>query len=99
MGNEEHGSTVERFLEYANLWNNGKVEIKSPSYVLEHENVAIVMASPDFGRDFNDSGIAWMVTQIEASIQNRSCWWFMEPRWGSIQRGQTRGSSTQALPM
>lgn len=66
MGNEEHGSTVERFLEYANLWNNGKVEIKSPSYVLEHENVAIVMASPDFGRDFNDSGIAWMVTQIEA---------------------------------
>ncbi|WP_417503060.1 metallophosphoesterase family protein [Marinobacter sp.] len=66
MGNEEHGSTVERFLEYANLWNNGKVEIKSPSYVLEHENVAIVMASPDFGRDFNDSGIAWMVTQIKA---------------------------------
>lgn len=66
MGNEEHGSTVDRFLQFANRWNNGKVEITSPRYVLEQENVAIVMASPDFGRDFNDSGIAWMLNQIRA---------------------------------
>ncbi|MFC4260957.1 metallophosphoesterase family protein [Marinobacter lacisalsi] len=66
MGNEEHGSTVDRFLQYATRWNNGKIEVTAPSYVLEQENVAIVMASPDFGRDFNDSGITWMLEQIEA---------------------------------
>lgn len=67
MGNEEHGSTVDRFLQYANYWNDGKADITSPSYVLEQENFVIVMASPDFGRDFNDSGIAWILQQIEAA--------------------------------
>ena len=65
MGNEEHGSTVERYLKYANLWNDGKISIEKPSYVLERDSVALVFASPDFGRDFGDEGIAWMKEQIE----------------------------------
>lgn len=65
MGNEEHGSTVERFLEFANRWNDDKVAITSASYVQEFERVVLVHASPDFGRDFNDDGIAWMKQQIE----------------------------------
>lgn len=66
MGNEEHGSTVERFLDYANRWNHGQVEITSPSYVQEYDALAIVYASPDFGRDFDDSGIRWMLQQIKS---------------------------------
>ncbi|WP_397471714.1 metallophosphoesterase family protein [Rheinheimera sp.] len=64
MGNEEHGSTVERFMQFANTWNKGNVTLTSPSYVLEFEDVALVFASPDHGRDFNDSGIAWIMQQI-----------------------------------
>lgn len=64
MGNEEHGSTVERFLHFANLWNNGKTTISSPRYSLEFEQFALVLASPDFGRDFNDDGIAWLKQEI-----------------------------------
>ncbi|WP_019675039.1 metallophosphoesterase family protein [Arsukibacterium perlucidum] len=64
MGNEEHGSTVERFLEYANKWNQDKISIDAASYVLEFDTVALVLASPDRGRDFNDSGIDWMQQQI-----------------------------------
>jgi Icc protein len=65
MGNEEHGSTVERFMQYANSWNNGKITLDSPSYVLEFDTVALVFASPDHGRDFNDSGINWMLKQLK----------------------------------
>ena len=65
MGNEEHGSTVERFMQYANSWNAGKITLDSPSYVLEFDTVALVFASPDHGRDFNDSGIAWMLNQLK----------------------------------
>ena len=64
MGNEEHGSTVERFMQYANSWNAGKIMLDAPSYVLEFDTVALVFASPDHGRDFNDSGIAWMLSQL-----------------------------------
>jgi len=64
MGNEEHGSSVDRYLEFVNRWGREKAVIKEPSYVLEHGTVALVFASPDFGRDFNDQGIDWMVTQI-----------------------------------
>ena len=64
MGNEEHGDTVERYLHYANRWGQEKPKIKQPSYVLERDPVALVFASPDFGRDFNDQGIAWMLSQI-----------------------------------
>ncbi|MBZ9612893.1 metallophosphoesterase family protein [Rheinheimera maricola] len=65
MGNEEHGSTVERFMQYANSWNNGKITLDSPSYVLEFDTVALVLASPDHGRDFNDNGISWMLNQLK----------------------------------
>ena len=65
MGNEEHDSTVERFLEYANRWNQGKGAIKSHRYVIEHDSVALIFASPDHGRDFDDSGIAWLGQQIK----------------------------------
>lgn len=65
MGNEEHGSTVERFLEYANRWNNGKAMINSPRYIQEYDSVALVYASPDFGRDFNDDGVAWIQQEIQ----------------------------------
>ena len=65
MGNEEHGSTVERYMHYAQRWNEGKVEIEGPSYVKEFEQLALVMASPDEGRDFNDQGVAWVKQQIQ----------------------------------
>lgn len=65
MGNEEHGSTVDRYLKYANRWGAKKAEITEPSYVVETDAVALVLASPDAGRDFADTGIAWMREQIE----------------------------------
>ncbi|CEA04884.1 hypothetical protein BN1049_01778 [Pseudomonas saudimassiliensis] len=65
MGNEEHGSSVERYLEYAQRWNQGKAEIAGPRYVMEFEQVALVMASPDEGRDFHDEGVAWVKQQIQ----------------------------------
>jgi Icc protein len=61
MGNEEHGSTVERYLHYAQKWNS---KIVSPSYVIMHEKLAFVFASPDQGRDFEDSGANWILEQI-----------------------------------
>lgn len=64
MGNEEHNSTVERYLDYAGQWNP---EVTSPRYVLDKGPVVIVAASPDFGRDFNDDGIDWIVTQLKAA--------------------------------
>lgn len=66
MGNEEHDSSVERYLEFANRWGQSKKAIDEPSYVIEHDSVALVFASPDFGRDFNDQGIEWMLTQIRS---------------------------------
>lgn len=65
MGNEEHGDTVDRYLQYANLWNQGKAVIEKPSYVLEHDAVALVFASPDYGRDLKDEGIDWIRNQVE----------------------------------
>ena len=65
MGNEEHGSTVERYMQYAQLWNQDKIELEGPSYVLEFEQLALVMASPDEGRDFHDDGVAWVKQQIQ----------------------------------
>jgi len=65
MGNEEHGSTIERFLNYANLWNQGKATFTAPSYVLEFAPVVLIFASPDHGRDFADSGINWIKTQLQ----------------------------------
>ncbi|MGD8176662.1 metallophosphoesterase family protein [Marinimicrobium sp. ARAG 43.8] len=65
MGNEEHGSTEERYLEYANQWTAGKNTIEKPSYVLEFDSLAMVFASPDHGRDFDDDGIDWILTQLQ----------------------------------
>ena len=62
MGNEEHGITVERYLEYAQQWNS---EIKSPSYVINNDKLAFIFASPDHGRDFDDSGAGWILEQIQ----------------------------------
>lgn len=62
MGNEERGSTVERYLYYASKWNN---EINKIRYIKEYEKIAFVFVSPDYGRDFNDTGVLWMEKQIE----------------------------------
>ncbi len=62
MGNEEHGSTIERYLHYARQWNS---VIKSPRYVINHDKLAFVFASPDHGRDFDDSGAEWVLEQIQ----------------------------------
>lgn len=64
MGNEEYGSTPERFLTFANKWNQGKATIDSIRYTLEFAQVALVLASPDFSRDFNDEGIAWLKNEV-----------------------------------
>jgi 3',5'-cyclic-AMP phosphodiesterase len=62
MGNEEHGSTVERYLHYAKKWNS---RIDSTKYVLEYDQIAFVFASPDYSRDFEDSGALWILEQLQ----------------------------------
>src|SRR5690606_39878618 len=39
--------------------------INSPRYIQEYDSVALVYASPDFGRDFNDDGVAWIQQEIQ----------------------------------
>lgn len=65
MGNEEHGASVERFLEFARLWTRGKTTIASPKYVIERDELALVFASPDYSREFNDVGIEWLIHTID----------------------------------
>ncbi|WP_240901133.1 metallophosphoesterase [Thioalkalivibrio sp. XN8] len=67
MGNEEHDSTTERFLEFANRWNNGQAEIPGPRYTRDLGPLVMVHASPDHGRDFNDEGVAWVLAQVRAA--------------------------------
>jgi predicted phosphodiesterase len=62
MGNEEHGSTVERYMYYARQWNS---QLDSTKYVLEYDQVAFVFASPDTSREFIDSGAMWVLEQIQ----------------------------------
>jgi 3',5'-cyclic-AMP phosphodiesterase len=62
MGNEEHGNTIERYLHYAQKWNS---DIVDPSYVINHDKLAFVFASPDHGRDLDDSGAEWILEQIQ----------------------------------
>lgn len=62
MGNEEHGSTVERYMHYARKWNPN---LEQPSYVVNHDKLAFVFASPDHGREFDDSGAQWIVEQLQ----------------------------------
>ncbi|MFP4448785.1 MAG: metallophosphoesterase family protein [Bacteroidales bacterium] len=61
MGNEEHGYTIKRYLHYAQKWNS---DIKSPNYVINHDKLAFVFASPDHGRDLDDSGAKWILEQV-----------------------------------
>lgn len=67
MGNEEFNTTEERFLEYANRWNDGKATFTSRRYVQDAGPVVMVYASPDFSRDFHDEGIDWMLAQLQAA--------------------------------
>jgi 3',5'-cyclic-AMP phosphodiesterase len=62
MGNEEHNSTIDRYMHYAKKWNSS---LEQPSYVLNHEKIAFVFASPDHGREFNESGALWVLEQIQ----------------------------------
>jgi hypothetical protein len=62
MGNEEHGNTVERYLYYAQHWNS---RVDSTKYVLEYDQIAFVFASPDYSRDFDDSGAGWVLEQLQ----------------------------------
>lgn len=62
MGNEEHGSTVERYMHYARQWNS---QLDSTKYVLEYDQVAFVFASPDTSREFIDGGAMWVLEQIK----------------------------------
>jgi len=62
MGNEEHGSTVERFMYYAKKWNP---DLEQPSYVVNHDKMAFLFASPDHGRDFDESGAQWILEQLQ----------------------------------
>jgi hypothetical protein len=64
MGNEEHQATVERYLDFAGRWNP---EVTRTRYVQDRGPVVMVYASPDFGRDFNDTGVEWIVTQLRAA--------------------------------
>jgi len=67
MGNEEFDATEERFLEFANRWNQGKAKFTSRRYVQDRGPVMLVYASPDFGREFNDDGIDWVLAQLRAA--------------------------------
>ncbi len=62
MGNEENTSTVERYLHYAQKWNN---KVESPRYVLDYDQLAFVFASPDHDRDFDNKGAGWILEQIQ----------------------------------
>lgn len=64
MGNEEHGDTIERYLEFAGQWNP---EVTETRYTLDRGPVTLVMASPDFSRQFNDESIDWMLEQVRAA--------------------------------
>ena len=66
MGNEEHNSTVDRFLEYANRWGAPRPAMTQPSYVVETDHVALVMTSPDEGRELLDNGINRTLAQLDA---------------------------------
>ncbi|MBN1543301.1 metallophosphoesterase [candidate division KSB1 bacterium] len=63
MGNEEHDTGVERYLHYAQQWNS---KVASPRYILDYQQLAFVFASPDHGRDFDDSGVEWILEQIQS---------------------------------
>lgn len=62
MGNEEHNSTVEQYMYYARKWNP---DLDTTRYVLEYEQFAFVLASPDSSREFTDDGARWVLDQVQ----------------------------------
>lgn len=67
MGNEEYNASEQRYLEYANRWNQGRVRIKALKYVIETEPLALIFATPEKdGRDFHDTGVRWIEEQLDA---------------------------------
>lgn len=67
MGNEEYNASVERYLEYANRWNQGRAVIESLKYVIETERLVLIFATPERGgRDFHDKGVRWIEDQLDA---------------------------------
>ncbi|MDO5654723.1 MAG: metallophosphoesterase [Flavobacteriaceae bacterium] len=62
MGNEEHGSTVNRYMEFAQQWNKN---LKSPNHILNHEKLAFVLASPDYSRDFDNKSVRNLAREMQ----------------------------------
>ena len=62
MGNEEHNSTVERYIQYAQKWNSNITETQ---YVLEFDSLVLIFASPDYSREFHDSTAIWIQKEIK----------------------------------
>jgi Icc protein len=64
MGNEEYGSTPERFLHYANQWGSVKNHISQIKYVIDKDSLSFIFASPDHGRELDSNGIQWILNQM-----------------------------------
>lgn len=67
MGNEEFNETEERFIKFANRWNEGKAAFTSRRHVQDRGPVVMVYASPDSSRDFNDDGVDWVLAQVRSA--------------------------------
>ena len=92
MGNEEHDSTVERYLHYAQKWNN---EVESIRYVLNHDKLAFVFASPDHGREFYDSGAFWILEQLQRLAPKPVVLVVHAPQKGVFSENLKKGVSNQ----
>ena len=92
MGNEEHDSTVERYLYYAQKWNN---KVESIRYVLNHDKLAFVFASPDHGREFEDSGALWIFEQLQRLAHKPVMLVVHAPQKGVFSEDLEKGVSNQ----
>ena len=67
MGNEEYNGTEQRYLEYANRWNQGRVEIDALKYTVDTEHLALIFATAEIdGRDFHDSEVQWIEDELDS---------------------------------
>ena len=92
MGNEEYESTVERYLRYAQKWNNKVVSIR---YVLNHDKLAFVFASPDHGREFDDSSALWIFEQLQRLAPKPVILVVHAPQKGVFSENLEKGVSNQ----
>lgn len=92
MGNEEYDSTVERYLHYAKQWNS---KVDSIRYVLNHDKLAFVFASPDHGREFDDSGALWILEQLQRLAPKPVVLVVHAPQKGVFSEGLEKGVSNQ----